>query len=51
MTGKVAVVIGGAKGIGLATAHALAQAGATVLLTGRRADDVAAAADDIGPAA
>ncbi|WP_404337766.1 SDR family NAD(P)-dependent oxidoreductase [Sphingomonas sp. MMS12-HWE2-04] len=51
MTGKVAVVIGGAKGIGLATARALAEEGATVLLTGRRPQEVAAAAESIGSSA
>jgi 3-oxoacyl-[acyl-carrier protein] reductase len=35
LTGKVAAVTGGTKGIGLATVRALAQAGATVVLTGR----------------
>lgn len=48
MTGRVAVVIGGAKGIGLATAAALARDGAAVLLTGRREEEVAAAAERIG---
>jgi NAD(P)-dependent dehydrogenase (short-subunit alcohol dehydrogenase family) len=51
MTGKVAVVIGGAKGIGLATARALAEEGAVVLLTGRKQHEVAAAAESIGLAA
>jgi NAD(P)-dependent dehydrogenase (short-subunit alcohol dehydrogenase family) len=51
MTGRVAVVVGGAKGIGLATARALAENGAAVLLTGRREDEVAAAAGSIGPSA
>ncbi|SFR96721.1 SDR family NAD(P)-dependent oxidoreductase [Sphingomonas jatrophae] len=51
MAGKVALVVGGAKGIGLATARALAEDGATVLLTGRRAQEVAAAAEGIGPLA
>lgn len=51
MTGKVALVVGGAKGIGFAIADRLSQEGATVLLTGRRAGDVAAAAERIGPSA
>ncbi|MBI0476676.1 SDR family oxidoreductase [Sphingomonas sp. MA1305] len=51
MAGKVAVVVGGAKGIGLATARRLAQAGAKVVLTGRRAEEVAAAAESIGASA
>jgi 3-oxoacyl-[acyl-carrier protein] reductase len=52
LTGKVALVTGGTRGIGLATGHALAAAGATVVLTGRdesvakeRAGEVAAASD------
>ncbi|WP_294356794.1 SDR family NAD(P)-dependent oxidoreductase, partial [uncultured Sphingomonas sp.] len=51
MTGKVALVVGGAKGIGLAIVDRLSQEGATVLLTGRRAGEVAAAAQQIGPLA
>lgn len=51
MTDKVALVVGGAKGIGLAIADRLSQEGATVLLTGRRAVEVAAAAERIGPSA
>jgi NAD(P)-dependent dehydrogenase (short-subunit alcohol dehydrogenase family) len=51
MAGKVAVVVGGAKGIGLATARALAEEGAVVLLTGRRQNEVTAAAESVGPAA
>ncbi|HEX5121299.1 MAG TPA: SDR family oxidoreductase [Pseudonocardiaceae bacterium] len=35
LDGRVAVVTGGTRGIGLATCHALAAAGATVVLTGR----------------
>jgi NAD(P)-dependent dehydrogenase (short-subunit alcohol dehydrogenase family) len=48
MTGKIALVVGGAKGIGFATAKALAEDGATVLLTGRKQHEVTAAADSIG---
>jgi NAD(P)-dependent dehydrogenase (short-subunit alcohol dehydrogenase family) len=51
LTGKVALVVGGASGIGLATARALSAAGATVLLTGRKQEEVAAAADGIGQSA
>lgn len=51
MAGKIALVVGGAKGIGLASARALAQEGASVVLTGRRPEEVAAAAESIGSAA
>jgi len=44
---KVAVVIGGTSGIGLTLAKGLAQAGADVVATGRRADLVRNAADEI----
>jgi NAD(P)-dependent dehydrogenase (short-subunit alcohol dehydrogenase family) len=48
MLNKVALVVGGASGIGLATAGRLADEGATVFLTGRRADAVERAAAAIG---
>ncbi|RSN37084.1 3-oxoacyl-ACP reductase [Amycolatopsis sp. WAC 04169] len=47
LDGKIALVTGGTRGIGLATARALAEAGATVVLTGRdeaKAKEAAAAA-------
>ena len=40
LAGKTAVVIGGTSGIGLALARGLAQAGANVVPTGRRAEQV-----------
>jgi NAD(P)-dependent dehydrogenase (short-subunit alcohol dehydrogenase family) len=48
MTDKIALVVGGAKGIGFAIAGRLAAEGATVFLTGRAADEVEAAATQIG---
>ena len=44
---KTAVVIGGTSGIGLALTRGLAQAGADVVPTGRRADQVRNAADEV----
>jgi NAD(P)-dependent dehydrogenase (short-subunit alcohol dehydrogenase family) len=43
LTDKTAVVMGGTSGIGLALARGLAQAGANVVPTGRRVDQVQAA--------
>ncbi len=45
--GKVAVVIGGTSGIGRAIAHGLADAGADVIPTSRRAEQVEIAATEI----
>lgn len=44
LSGKAAVVTGGSKGIGLAVARALAQAGAGVVITSRNQDEVDEAA-------
>ncbi|MGW4097024.1 SDR family NAD(P)-dependent oxidoreductase [Mycobacterium sp. NPDC004974] len=48
---QCALVTGGTAGIGLASARLLAQAGASVMITGRDADRGAAAAAGIGPRA
>ncbi len=47
LTGKVAIVIGGTSGIGRAIAHGLADAGADVVPTSRREEQVEAAAGEI----
>ncbi|MFD2467322.1 SDR family NAD(P)-dependent oxidoreductase [Amycolatopsis silviterrae] len=48
--GKVALVTGGTRGIGLATVQALADAGATVVLTGRDETVAKETASSVGPA-
>src|SRR5215210_5790005 len=47
LTGRVAVVIGGTSGIGRAIAHGLAEAGADVVPTSRRMEQVEMAASEI----
>ena len=47
LTNKTAVVIGGTSGIGLALTKALAQAGANVVPTGRRAEQLNAAVSEV----
>ncbi|GLY48081.1 SDR family NAD(P)-dependent oxidoreductase [Lentzea sp. NBRC 102530] len=49
LSGKVAVVTGGTRGIGRATAAALAEAGATVVLTGRDETSAKQIAAELGP--
>lgn len=49
LTGKVAIVTGGVRGLGRQIAAALHAAGADVAITGRDAEAVTAAADEIGP--
>ena len=47
LAGRTAVVVGGTTGIGLALSQGLAEAGADVVASARRAEQVAAAADRI----
>jgi NAD(P)-dependent dehydrogenase (short-subunit alcohol dehydrogenase family) len=47
LAGRVAVVVGGTSGIGLALARGLAEAGADVVPTSRRADAVSRAAGEV----
>ena len=47
LEGKRVLITGGSSGIGLATAQAMIDAGARIVVTGRRADRVAAAVDQL----
>ena len=47
LKGKNAIISGGNKGLGAASAMALAAEGANVFLTARNADDLKATADEI----
>ncbi|MFT3789453.1 MAG: SDR family oxidoreductase [Tepidisphaeraceae bacterium] len=48
LTGETALITGGGTGIGLGIAHCMAQAGAKVVLVGRREAELQKAADSIG---
>ena len=47
LTGRVAIVTGGSKGIGKAMCHGLAQQGAHVVVSSRKLDQCEAAVDEI----
>jgi NAD(P)-dependent dehydrogenase (short-subunit alcohol dehydrogenase family) len=47
VSGKTALVTGGSRGIGLMIARGLVQAGASVIVSSRKSDDVQAAADEL----
>src|SRR3954447_11159711 len=51
LQGKLCVVTGGSRGIGLATAHRLVQEEARVLLVGRSEEPLRAAVDELGESA
>ncbi|HEX3148934.1 MAG TPA: glucose 1-dehydrogenase [Gemmataceae bacterium] len=50
LTGRVALITGGSKGLGLAMAQGLASAGADVVLVSRHEDQAKSAADEIAKA-
>ena len=47
LAGQLAFVTGASSGLGRATAHALARAGASVALVARSASDLAGVADEV----
>jgi NAD(P)-dependent dehydrogenase (short-subunit alcohol dehydrogenase family) len=47
LTGKTALVTGGSRGLGLQMAHALGEAGARIMLSSRKADDLEQAAAEL----
>src|SRR6478672_2591189 len=51
LDGKVAVITGASSGIGLATSERFAAEGARLFMMGRRAAELTAAVERVGPAA
>ena len=51
LTGRVAVITGGATGLGRAMTECLINAGCTVVMMGRRADVLSETAEELGPLA
>ncbi|HEU4975443.1 MAG TPA: SDR family oxidoreductase [Baekduia sp.] len=49
VSGKTAVVTGGSRGIGMMIARGLLEAGAEVIISSRKADQLRAAADELAP--
>ena len=47
LTGKVALITGGSRGLGLQMAHALGEAGARLMLSSRKAEDLEQAAAEL----
>ncbi|MFN3496483.1 MAG: SDR family NAD(P)-dependent oxidoreductase, partial [Hydrogenophaga sp.] len=47
LKGKTALITGGSRGLGLQMAHALGEAGARVLVSSRKADDLEAATAEL----
>ena len=47
LTGKTALITGGSRGLGLQMAHALGEAGAKIMLSSRKADDLEQAAAEL----
>ena len=47
LSGRTALVTGGSRGLGLQLAHALGEAGARIMLTSRKAEDLEEAAADL----
>src|ERR1700712_980268 len=47
LTGKTALITGGSRGLGLQMAHALGEAGARVMLSSRKAEDLEQAAAEL----